>query len=216
VAGLFGISSTAFPQENWPRFRGANADGVAQDDSRLPEVWDTATNVKWISDVPGLGWSSPVVWGNRVFLTTVVSEEENVRPRKGLYLGEGVRDPAKGIHHWMVYCFDRDTGAELWSQEAHTGQPKVPRQPKSTYAAETTTTDGERLYALFGDLGLYCYTLSGQPVWSHKIDPKKTAMDYGAAASPVAHDGQVFVVYDNLKESWIAAFDAKTGDVRGK
>jgi N-acetylneuraminic acid mutarotase/outer membrane protein assembly factor BamB len=169
-----------------------------------------------MADVPGLGWSSPVVWGNRVFLTTVVSDKENVRPRKGLYLGEGVRDPAKGIHHWMVYCFDRDTGAELWSQEAHTGQPKVPRHPKSTYAAETTTTDGERLYALFGDLGLHCYTLSGQPVWSHKIDPKKTAMDYGAAASPVVHDGQVFVVYDNLEESWIAAFDAKTGDVRWK
>ncbi|MBE0556131.1 MAG: PQQ-binding-like beta-propeller repeat protein, partial [Proteobacteria bacterium] len=216
AAALLWVPFSGFAQENWPRFRGANADGVAQDDPRLPEVWDTSTNVKWMADVPGWGWSSPIVRGNRVFLTSVVSEEENIRPQKGLYRGEGVRDPAKGVHHWMVYCFDRDTGAELWKQEAHTGNPEVPRHPKNTYAAETATTDGDRLYVLFGDLGLYCYDLSGKPLWSYAIDPKKTFMDYGAAASPVVHDGQVFVVYDNLETSWIAAFDARTGQVRWK
>ena len=167
-----------------------------------------------MADVAGWGWSSPIVWGNRVFLTSVVSDEENLTPSKGLYLGEGVRDPAKGIHHWMVHCFDLNTGKELWRHEAHTGQPKVPRHPKSTYAAETATTDGQRLYALFGDLGLYCYDLNGKPLWSQKIEPKRTFFDYGAAASPVVHDGQVIVVYDNLEGSWIAAFDAKTGDER--
>ena len=210
------MPASALSQQNWPRFRGANADGVAQDDPRLPEVWDTSTNVKWMADVPGWGWSSPIVWGNRVFLTSVVSEEENIRPQKGLYRGEGVRDPAKGVHHWMVFCFDRDTGAVLWKLEAHTGNPYVPRHPKNTYAAETPTTDGERLYVLFGDLGLYCLNLSGHPVWSYPIEPKKTFMDYGAAASPVVHDGQVFVVYDNMETSWIAAFDARTGQVRWK
>ncbi len=176
--------------------------------------WTSTENVKWAADVPGWGWSCPVVWGDRVFLTAVKSDEENVAPKTGLYLGEGVRDPAKGIHHWMVYCFDLNTGQVQWQHEAHSGRPKVPRHPKSTYAAETATTDGERLYVLFGDLGLYCYDLAGKPLWSKAIEPKKTLMDYGAAASPVVHNGQVIVVYDNFEDSWIAAFDGKTGDER--
>lgn len=201
-------------QENWPRFRGPNADGVAPDNARLPTTWTTTDNVKWVADVPGWGWSCPIVSGNRVFLTSVVGDEENLTPSKGLYLGQGVRDPAKGLHHWMVYCFDLNTGEKLWQHEAHAGEPKVPRHPKSTYAAETPTTDGERLFVLFGDLGLYCYDLNGKPAWSQPIEPKKTFFDYGAAASPVVVNGQVIVVYDNLEESWIAAFDTKTGDER--
>ena len=211
---LLVVPSLSSAAENWPRFRGADATGAAPDNAGLPTTWTNTENVKWVADVPGWGWSCPIVWGDRVFLTTVVSEEENLTPGKGLYLGEGVRDPAKGIHHWLVYCFDLNTGQEIWTQEAHTGQPKVPRHPKSTYAAETATTDGERLYALFGDLGLYCYDMDGKPLWSKKIEPKKTAQDYGAAASPVVHDGQVIVVYDNREESWIAAFDAISGDER--
>ncbi len=206
--------ATAQAQDNWPRFRGANADGVANDNDGLPTTWTTTDNVKWVADVPGWGWACPIVWGERVFLSTVVSDQENLKPSKGLYLGEGVREPSKGTHHWMVYCFDLNTGEEVWKHEAHTGEPKVPRHPKSTYAAETPTTDGERLYVLFGDLGLYCYDLDGHPLWSQKIDPKRTAADYGAAASPVVHDGQVIVVYDNLESSWIAAFDTKTGKQR--
>jgi outer membrane protein assembly factor BamB len=202
----------AYGQDNWPRFRGANADGVAPDHENLPVSWTATENVKWVADVPGWGWSCPVVWGNRVFLTTVVGDEENENPKKGLYLGEGVRDPAKGIHHWLVYCFDLDTGKVLWQHEAYKGQPKVPRHPKSTYAAETPTTDGERVYVLFGDLGLYCYDMAGKPLWSKLIEPKKTLQDYGAASSPVTHNGQVFVVYDNLEASWIAAFDGKTAN----
>ncbi len=209
---LLAFSNTAFSEDHWPRFRGPHADGVADDDPRLPDTWSTTKNVAWVADIPGFGWSCPVVLGDRVFLTTVVGEEENERPQKGLYLGEGVRNPAKGIHHWLVYGLDLKTGHELWKQEAHAGEPVVPRHPKSTYAAETPCTDGERLYVLFGDLGLYCYDLDGQPLWSRDIAPEKTFYDYGAAASPVVHNGQVFVVYDNLGTSWIAAFDARTGD----
>jgi outer membrane protein assembly factor BamB len=199
---------------DWPRFRGPNAAGVAPDHAGLPTTWSTTENVKWVADLPGLGWSCPVVWGDRVFLTTVVSDQPTQVPEKGMYLGEGVRDPSRGIHRWMVYCFDLSTGEKLWQHEAHVGQPQVPRHPKSTYAAETPTTDGQRLYVLFGDLGLWCYDLEGELLWVRRIEPKKTELDYGAASSPVVHDGQVFVVYDNLEESWIAAFDAQTGEER--
>ncbi|NQT39613.1 MAG: PQQ-binding-like beta-propeller repeat protein [Planctomycetes bacterium] len=208
------LPTVAHAQDLWPRFRGPGADGVAPDNAGLPTTWTTTENVKWAAEVPGWGWSCPIVWGDRVFLTTVVSDDQNLTPSKGLYLGQGVREPAKGVHHWMVYCFDLGTGKELWKHEAHTGSPKLPRHPKSAYASETPTTDGERLYVLFGDLGLYCYDMQGKPLWSRKIEPKKTFFDYGAAASPVVHDGQVIVVYDNLEGSWIAAFDGKTGQQR--
>ena len=200
-------------EKNSTRFRGAGGRAVYADDPRLPDSWDTEKNVTWSTDVPGLGWACPVVWGDKVFIASVVADNAEITmPKKGLYLGKGVRDPAKGMHHWMVYCYDLNTGKQLWKHEAHAGQPKVPRHPKSTYAAETPTTDGERLYVLFGDLGLYCYDFNGNPLWQHDIEPKKTLQDYGAAASPVVHEGQVFVVYDNFDESWIASFDAKTGE----
>ncbi len=214
LTALLANISIAAGAEGWPRFRGPNADGVAPDHDNLPTTWTTSESVAWVADIPGWGWSNPIVWGDRVFLTTVVSDEDNTAPSKGLYLGQGVREPGKGIHHWMVYCLDLKTGKRLWVHEAHAGKPKVPRHPKSTYAAETATTDGERLYVLFGDLGLYGYSLEGAPLWSQPIEPKKTFQDYGAAASPVVHDGQVIVVYDNLESSWIASFDARTGKER--
>jgi len=199
-------------EDNWSRFRGPNANGVVADSDALPETWSKTENVKWTADVPGWGWACPVVWGNKVFVTTVVPEEKGVTPSKGLYLGQGVRDPAKGIHHWMVYCFDLNTGDELWKHEAHVGKPKIPRHPKSTYASETPTTDGKRLYVLFGDLGLYCYDLDGQPLWKHDIEPKKTFFDYGAAASPVVHEDKVYFIYDNQVSSYLMALNAENGE----
>lgn len=208
---LLMLLSASTNAEDWTRFRGPRATGVVSDDNRLPSSWTETENVAWSADIPGQGWGSPIVIGDRVFITSVVADEKNVAPNAGLYLGEGVRDPAKGIHHWMTYCVDLQSGEGLWSHEAHTGRPTVPRHPKSSYAAETPASDGERLFVLFGDLGLYCYSLDGELLWNQRIEPKKTNMDYGAAASPVVYDNQVFVVYDNKEESWIAAFDTRTG-----
>ena len=213
VPTLVGVGAV-MADEDWPRFRGPSANGVAADDPRLPHTWSKTKNVAWVVDVPGLGWSCPVVWGNRVFVTTVVGPAGNRKPKKGLYLGQGVRTPAKGVHQWVVYCFELETGKVLWTHVAHRGEPKVPRHPKSTYASETPTTDGERLYALFGDVGLYCYDFGGKQLWAHEIEARKTFYDYGAAASPVVHDGQVILVYDNQEQSYIAGFDAKTGQRR--
>ncbi len=212
----FGLWAPLCGQENWPRFRGADATGVAADDDRLPEKWDKTENVAWSIDVPGQGLSCPVVWGDRVFITSVVGEGESTKPQAGLYLGQGVREPPLGVHHWMVHCFDLNTGTELWKHEAHTGRPEIPRHPKSTYASETPVTDGEQLYVLFGDIGLYAYDFDGNQLWAKPIESKKTFFDYGAAASPVIHEDQVFVVYDNMEESWIASFDTKTGNENWK
>ena len=126
------LSAGETNKENFTRFRGQNGDGVSSDDPRLPETWSTTENVKWATDIPGWAWSCPTIWGDKVFLTTVVSEEENTKPSKGLYLGQGVRDPAKGIHQWLVYCMDINTGKVIWKKQAHKGNPVVPRHPKST------------------------------------------------------------------------------------
>jgi len=217
VAGAAVAIGAAAAAENWPRFRGPRADGASADDPRWPEVWDASQGVVWQAEIPGLGWSSPIVWGDRVVVTAVVSDAAQPAPRAGLYQGEGVRTPEPGLHRWLVLCFDLARGELLWQREVHAGEPTTPRHPKSSYAAETPTTDGTRVYALFGDLGLYALELaSGELVWQQPIEPRKTFYDYGAAASPVVHQGQVIVVYDNLEASWIAAFDAASGAVRWK
>lgn len=201
-------------QENWPRFRGADATGVASDDPRLPDTWDRETNVRWQTSIPGWGWGSPIVWGNRVFVSAVHSDDDYERPKVGLYNGRGRPEPPNTVHHWMVYCLSLDTGEVLWKDEAHTGKPQVSRHPKSTYAAETPTTDGKRLYVLFGDVGMYAYDFDGERLWEHPISPRKTMRDYGAAASPVVQGDQVVMVYDNEEASYIAAIDSATGATR--
>lgn len=216
LATPFLVSHFAFAQDNFTRFRGSDATGVAQDDPRLPEVWDREQNVNWVADVPGWGWGSPVVWGNKVFVSAVHSDDGYELPKGGLYNGRGRGEPPDTVHHWMVYCFDIDTGDLNWKREAHVGKPQAPRHPKNTYAAETPTTDGQQLYVLFGDLGLYCYDFDGNRKWVHEIPPRATKSDYGAAASPVVHDDLVIMTYDNEEESYIAAIDAATGDFRWK
>ena len=100
----------------------------------------------------------------------------------------------------MVYCLDLQTGKPLWEKELHSMKPPVPRHPKSTYAVETPTTDGKHVFVLFGDIGLHCLDVDGNVVWSNKIDTKDTFLNYGAAASPVVHDGQVIMVYAASKQ----------------
>ena len=200
--------------QDWTRFRGPTAMGVAEDDPRLPDRWSKTENVRWVTEVPGWGWSCPIVSGEKVFLTAVVNEKEYEKPQKGLYNGMGRAKPPEGVHRWMVYCLDLDSGRILWKHEAHQGQPQIPRHPKSTYASETPVTDGRRVYALFGDVGLYCYDFQGKQLWSHRIEPKKSLMNYGAAASPVICGDLVIMVYDNQEDRYIAAFDARTGEQR--
>jgi len=211
---LMAIFTRWAPAENWPRFRGPNADGVALDHERLPTEWSTTKNVKWVVDVPGWGWSCPVVWGNRVFISTVASDAKNVAPKKGLYLGRGRSTPAKGVHHWLVLCFDLSTGQRLWKREVHRESPRITRHPKSTYASETPVTDGKHVYVLFGDLGLFCFDFHGKLRWTQKIEAKKTFFDYGAAGSPILYQDQVIYVYDNQEQSYITSVDANTGKVR--
>jgi len=197
--------------DNWPQWRGPNMMSVVEDDPRLPETWSASEHVAWKTAIPGIGWSNPIVWGNKVFLTSVVPPAESEKPKKGFYLGQGRPDPEPGVHSWKVYCFDLQTGKLLWERTAHEGEARMPRHPKNSYASEPPTPDGERVYVLFGDVGLYAYDIDGKPVWSHNIESKKAESGYGPAASPVLLGNQVIMVYDNDEASYIASYDTKTG-----
>ncbi len=209
AASLIAFAAGAHAGENWPQFRGAGSRGVSEG-AGLPERWSATENIEWKTDVDGRGWSSPVVWGKRVFLTSVVNLGVLEPPKKGLYFG-GNRPKPKSIHEWYVICLDLDTGKVLWKRRSHRGVPGGSIHVKSSFASETPVTDGERVYAMFGNQGIYCYDFDGRPVWQKKLTPHKTRFGWGTAASPVLHGERLYLVDDNEEDSCILALDRKTG-----
>lgn len=198
--------------DNWPSFRGADALNSAANDPRLPEIWSSTENVVWKQTIPGLGWSSPVVWGDRVFVTTVVSEGEIEEPKKGLYFGGNRPEPSKDKHQWVVYALDTESGDVAWKTTLYSGSPRFPRHLKNTYASETPVTDGERLYAYFGNVGIFAVDFDGELVWERRSEVMKTRYGWGMAASPVLHENTLFVINDNEEMSYLAALDKRTGE----
>jgi len=195
---------------HWPQFRGPDAAGVSAN-ANLPEQWSATENVAWKIDLPGRSWSSPIVWGGRVFVTAVVNLGESEPPKKGLYLGGNRPEPPKAEHHWKVLCLDLATGRPEWEKTVHRGAPQTAIHLKSSYGAETPVTDGERVYALFGNVGVFAFTRDGREVWSRRFEPRNTRYGWGTAASPVLHDGRLFLVNDNDDQAELLALDAKTG-----
>ncbi|MFM1769073.1 MAG: hypothetical protein RJA22_1602 [Verrucomicrobiota bacterium] len=195
---------------SWPQFRGPDALGHGAHPG-LPDRWGTNQNVAWRIEVPGRGWSSPVVQGNRVFLTTAVSEGEMEPPKKGLYFGGERKEVPSATHRWLVLALDLETGREVWRREAHRGPAPNQLHVKNTYASETPVIEGNRLHAYFGNVGWFAYDLEGTPLWRTNWPAVKTRYGWGSAASPVAHDGRVFVVNDNDERSYLVALDGRTG-----
>jgi outer membrane protein assembly factor BamB len=210
LTASFLLASDTLAEANWPQFRGASA-GVVED-GILPTTWSTTENVAWTLEIPGRAWSSPIVWGDRVFVTSAVGGTDAEKPKKGLYFG-GERDkPSDKIHRWMVYCIDFNSGKILWEKLAHQAVPKHSLHIKNTYASETPVTDGQRVYAYFGNYGLFCYDLDGRELWSKQFGSFKTRYNWGTAASPVLYKDRLYIVNDNDEQSYLIALDKKTGE----
>ncbi len=196
-------------QETWPQFRGPESRGIGTSD-KLPLVWNTETNIAWKAPIPGRGWSSPIVWGDHVFVTTAVSEGQEEAPKKGLYFG-GERPASSHRHRWLALDLDRKTGAIRWTTELETGVPASSIHVKNTHASETPVTDGKHVYVLFGSVGVFCLDYHGKVIWKQPLPARKTVYGWGTAASPVLDGDRLYVVSDNQEHSSLAAFDKRTG-----
>jgi outer membrane protein assembly factor BamB len=201
----------------WPSFRGAGAAGVA-DGQHPPTSWDVkkGTNIRWKAAIPGLAHSSPIVWGDSVFLTSVGSTDPKTEFKTGLY-GAGTSASDISKHTWRVYCFSAQDGKLLWEKTAHEGVPKFKRHIKSSHNNQTPATDGTHVVAFFGSEGLYCYDFHGKLQWQKDVgaidvgafnDP---SIEWGAASSPIIYKDMVIVQCDRQQDSFIAAYDIGTG-----
>ena len=206
--GLVAFLMAPVSAQHWPQFRGTMA-GVGVDHPDLPETWNTTENVAWVAAIPGIGWSSPVVWGDHVFLTTVVNSGPQEAPKPGFYLGDWPASNAP--HRWMVYDLDYETGKVRWAKEVSGAPPSRAKHLKNSYASETPVTDGERVYAYFGNAGLFAFDFAGTQVWSKPLGPFTTRNNWGTGASPVLHQGRLYIVNDNDEQSFLAAYDARSG-----
>ena len=221
---------------HWPRFRGPDANPVGAHPD-LPTEWSTTRNVEWAADIPGVGWSSPIVWGNRVFLTAATGPEDMKGPSLGTdfsnnYIAElraqglppeevnrrlYARDrelPEEVVIGLGIYCLDLETGALLWEREIYRGHPLGGRHRKNSYASETPVTDGERIYAYFTHHGLFAFDLEGNPAWEAPLPALPTVRDFGTGASPALHGDHLYVLNDNEESGFLAAFDKRTGEER--
>jgi len=215
------ISSLAYgqllPDRQWPGYRGYMASGVL-DNANLPDAFDFVklVNIKWKTEIPGLGLSSPVIWGNRLFITTAVSEQDKAGYKPGLY-GDVTPVNDTSVHQWKVYCINKNDGKIIWERTSYKGVPKIKRHPKSTHANTTVATDGKYVVAFFGSEGLYCYDVEGKLQWQKNFGVLKSVFftmpkaEWEFASSPIIHKGVLIIQVDVIDNSFVAAYDVKTG-----
>ena len=202
---------------NWPAFRGNQAGGIA-DGQNPPVVWDIKNtgNLRWKTYIPGLSHASPVIWNDKIFLITAQGADTTAEYRVGLF---GDVEPANdsSSHIWKMYCIDKKSGRIVWEKKAYEGVPRVKRHIKGSQANATPATNGEYVVALFGSEGLVCYDFKGKEIW--RKDPGvldagwfyNEETQWGPASSPVIYKNTVIVQCDRSKDSYIAAFDLKSG-----
>lgn len=217
---LISVSAVQGQKEgvNWPSFRGEYARGIAEN-FPTPVSWDVAQskNIKWKTEIPGLAHSSPVIWGDRIFVTTAVSEKNDPELKVGLY-GSVTPVEDDSVHQWEVICLDKNSGEILWQKTSHSGVPQVKRHPKATHANSTPATDGNYVVAFFGSEGLYCYDMEGKLIWKKDFGLLDSAFfsmpeaQWEFASSPVIHKSVVVVQCDALNTAFLAALDLKTGE----
>jgi outer membrane protein assembly factor BamB len=211
-------SQNVNPDRQWSMYRGNYAGGVL-DNTNLPVTWDgeSGENIAWKTEIPGLGHSCPVVWGNEVFVTSAVSELDKGDLKTGIYGSIGsVQDSS--VHAWNLYCIDKTTGKIKWEQTACSGVPEQKRHPMSSHANCTPATNGEYVVAFFGSEGLYCYKVNGKLQWKKDFGVLKStfflapAAEWEFSSSPLIHKNVLIIQCDVKQNSFVAAYDIKTGE----
>lgn len=205
--------------ENYPQFRGENANAVSP--VPLPVRWSDAdgspSNIRWKKALQGEGWSQPIVWEDRLYMTAAVpadpTQEDATRPESnnGGY-GRDRDDLVNVVYEYRVVCLDTKTGDQLWSTTVKKGKPPMPRHSTNTYATETPITDGQRIFAYFGMNGLHCLDMEGSLLWQRDLGVYEMRADWGTASSPALLGDRLFLQIDNQEQSFLVAVDTATGE----
>jgi outer membrane protein assembly factor BamB len=216
AAALALVAAVSAFAGNWPQYRGPYARGL-DDSTLLPTRWNipTGENIRWQTPIPGLAHSSPIVWGDRVYLTTALSPRKS-ELKVGLY-GSGKAAEDNESHEWRLLAVDKTTGKIIWNVLGHQGVPKVSRHTKATHCNSTPATDGRHIVAIFGSEGLFCFDTAGRLLWKKDLGPMDSgafdapSLQWGFASSPIIHEGNVIVQCDVRKDSFLAMFDVTNG-----
>jgi outer membrane protein assembly factor BamB len=227
------VSTIQAAEPEWPNFRGPFSNPSVTS-ANLPEKWSQDSNIEWKTGIPGLGWSSPIVSGNNIFITTVTTDGQAKRPQAGTTYsndytaelkkqglqGKELRDrlnardfefPNEVSLHYFLYSIALDTGKIQWKQEFYTGRPPGGRHRKNSFCSETPVTDGKRVYVYINNLGVFAYDFNGKQVWNAPMESFPTVHDFGTASSPTLVNDLLLFVNDNEKEQFIAALNKHTG-----
>jgi len=234
VCALFMVSSVVHGQKmTWPQFRGPDSNPVGAH-ARLAERWSKTENVEWSQEIPGLGWSSPIVTDGKVYVTTVTTEGKSKPPqigteysneyvaelqKQGLPMKEVIervteRDielPKEVMLHYFLYCLNLKRGKVEWQKEFYHGRPPGGRHRKNSFVSETPVTDGKFVYVYVANLGLWAFDLKGKQAWTTPLEANPIYLDFGTGSSPALADNLLVIVNDNEKQQYIAAFDKQTG-----
>jgi outer membrane protein assembly factor BamB len=205
---------------DWPRWRGPANDGMARGDA--PLHWSDTEHIKWKAEIPGRGHSSPVIWGDRVFVTTAVptgvtppapedagTSTNNGRGRGGFGNNRGPQPEQKLV----LMALDRKTGKLLWQQVAKVATPHEGYHPTyGSFASNSPVTDGQHVVAFFGSRGVYCYDMDGKKIWEKDFGIQlKMFMTFGEGAWPVIEGSKLLLLFDNEADSFLVALDVATG-----
>jgi outer membrane protein assembly factor BamB len=194
---------------NWPQFRGPDYNQHTSE-KELPLEWSNDQNLNWQYDLSGRGWSSPIVWGNKVFFTNAVLEDPSILPTARA--GRRQDNPFDAVYNFEVICLDLDSGEEIWKKVSYHGKPRYKTHRDNTYAPETMVTDGKNVYAYFGMTGLYCYDMNGNLVWEKDLGNYPMQSNWGTSSSPLLYKNVLYMQIDNEENSFLAALDSKTGE----
>lgn len=237
-AGLAFVLLLASPavrgqETHWPQFRGPDSNPVGAH-ARLAERWSKTENVEWSREIPGRGWSSPIVTGGKVYVTTVTTEGKSKPPQTGTeysneYAAELMKQglsmkevmervtardielPHEVTLHYFLYCLNLKSGEVEWRKEFHTGRPPGGRHRKNSFVSESPVTDGKFVYVYVGNLGLWAFDLKGKQVWTTPLEANPIYLDFGTGSSPALAGNLLVIVNDNQRQQYVAAFDKRTG-----
>ncbi len=205
---FFVIAPASEFEKYWPQWRGPSATGVAPN-ANPPLQWSEEKNIRWKIEIPGQGLSSPIVWGDRVFVTTAIPTAKNIAPASE---GSGRRGiSATDVNKFVLLALSRRNGSVIWQRTAIAALPHEGTHLDASWASNSPVTDGELIIASFGSRGIFCYNQQGQLLWQKDLGDMTTRNAFGEGSSPVLHGNTVVVNWDHEGQSFIVALDKRTG-----